>query len=418
MQYERDRFDRSACASDGSGKLKPGDFPGVCPPQNYGFLLNTLDSDVAAVETVIEWIHEWPGAETAQVALVGYSAGAMTLVPFMLKDENWKGVSSLFLCSPMFPPDMPDDPFPNQPKPRVIPPLGSSLNVWNKADQFGDWDRENPVGGGQRRDEIADVAWDAMMILEDKLTAVRQWGTDSKGLLRWPGLHPRWGFNEAFLKEKNHDATSTGIIGKKVPVLILYGVKDSIVTKPAAGLAPAFSVERLIRSLDAERNVAVRVEGSGHYIPWEKHRKELHKICQDWLDSGGKIHALEKIDPQAGEGSLGDVAHAVEQIVEDQSGRFYVQEDGTIRTDYEFYQSPARQRYIPEWLHRTHWFWLGAAGTAVLAAVVLRSRRVHPEFELARNAHRLDDLQDGVSSVAIERIKKLAHDLHLPQRLQ
>ncbi|MEU4367485.1 alpha/beta fold hydrolase [Micromonospora chersina] len=246
-------------------KLIPNPLDAECPVK-YPYQLYNTDSEVAQVKTVVEYIINLRGVSS--VALVSYSAGAFTLGPFTLRHPEY--VKSLLLCAPIFPPQgrsaAPPSPWPGWP-----------MNVSTRSDLFEPWNKELHTDI-QRDDAILDLAW--AQIMSNDLVGLT-WGGAIKdqpeGVIRWRNSL-WWGWNTAAVGQP-------GILGDRVPVLIMYGHYDTQITKPAAPPAPAFSVRALYDAIPGPRKISIKFDDAGHYLPWERIAPRLlHRVSSEWLE--------------------------------------------------------------------------------------------------------------------------------------
>ncbi|MEU9163159.1 alpha/beta hydrolase [Streptomyces sp. NPDC048424] len=273
------------------GILIPNPLPDASPPP-YPHELGNSESEWGEVDTVVEFIKSLRGV--AKVSLVGQSAAAFVFGPYAI--QHPEKVESLLLLAPIYPPDgrasVPPDGFgaPVPMFPVSDPPslFGFPMNLTSRTGLESAWDKE-VHGKKQRAAGMVEAVWKECMEVDP---IGRTWGGPvagaPEGVLR---------FRNSFWWGWNKDTVSIGgVLGDRVPVMIVYGEHDQTAN------SPTFSVPAFYDAIPGVRKLMFRVAGAGHSMVWERQHKVLHRLSKRWLQHA-KVDDLEK-------------------------GSFYVDEDG------------------------------------------------------------------------------------------
>jgi pimeloyl-ACP methyl ester carboxylesterase len=237
------------------GILIPNPLAAPCP-HSYSFTLNTSDTDMDEMDSVIDYIRNLRGVD--KVHLAGWSAGAFRVGPYTARHPD--KVASVFLFSPIF-----NAAF------RGPPPIAdpTPMTLTTRADAFaGDgrllgWDVEQKCEG-QRAPGIKDVVWAAIME-NDELG--RTWGPP-EGVMR-----VRQSVNKPFVWNAAVAAQIT------VPTLIMRGEFDT-------GQGGLQQVAELYALIQNDNKLRFTVQCAGHYIQWESQRHVLHQVSKEWFKHG------------------------------------------------------------------------------------------------------------------------------------
>lgn len=255
-------------------KLIPKPLSAPCnDPYPYPKKLNTSVSDGSELATVVQYIQDL--YHIRKVSLVGWSAAAFALGPYAM--ANQESVDSLFLFAPIFPPHGLTT------APGPMPRYGFPMTIQTRAEFEKQWDDE-VARGALREDGITDVVWDANL-KNDELG--RLWG---QGVMR-NRVPVWWGWNE--------DTVKGSALGSRVPVAIVYGSCDiQTITLPDLDTGwwtdsrypeqagPPFHVKSLYRAIrhhDGASVLMIRVNNTGHFMPWETQYEVLHDYSADWI---------------------------------------------------------------------------------------------------------------------------------------
>jgi pimeloyl-ACP methyl ester carboxylesterase len=241
------------------GILIPNPLSATCP-HSYPATLNTSDSDLDEMDTVIEYIRSLRGVD--KVHLVGWSGGAFRAGPYAARYPE--KVASLFLFAPAF-----NTAF------RGPPPISdpTPMTLSTRAGAFAGWDVEIKCED-QRVADIEDVIWAAIME-NDELGRV--WGPPPPGAP--PGSPPegvmrvRQSVNKPFVWNADVAARIT------TPTLILRGEFDT-------GQGSLQHVAELYALVQNDNKLRFTVQCAGHYMQWEKQRHVLHQISKEWIKNG------------------------------------------------------------------------------------------------------------------------------------
>jgi pimeloyl-ACP methyl ester carboxylesterase len=233
----------------------------------YAFQLNNSQSDWDELGRVIEFIrNEAHGEDGVQkVRLVSWSAGAFQVGPYTILHPEY--VESVLFLAPAFRPMGVSNP----PSPPPLP--GFPMNIGTKDDFTSPWDNEQHCTSNalQREDGIVDVVWNAIM---DNDVFGHHWGGavlgQAAGVMRLRNAF-WWGWNSDIVRR------DTTVLGRAVPVLIVYGDQDKLAT------TPPLSIVELYNAIQGERKLMFKVACTGHYMPWERRFKDLHQISEQWL---------------------------------------------------------------------------------------------------------------------------------------
>lgn len=252
-----------------------------CAP-SYPHQLGNSQSDWDELHTVVEFIKKH--CDVKKVDFIGNSAAAFAMGPYAIQHEG--NVRSLMFQAPAFTPNGQDSapgtefgaPFP---LPRDIPPYPMGLGVKDGLKQA--WAGElSPGCPGQQAPDAVDMVWKAIMESDYKGST---WGkplpdgSGTEGVSRqrqtfW------WGWNKK-------TAPLHGRLGGAVPVCIVYGDLDKVVTTGVA------SVTELYKAIPGPNKLMFRVSCAGHQMVWEGRRTILHTMSKQWLKHG-KVFGKEK----------------------------------------------------------------------------------------------------------------------------
>jgi pimeloyl-ACP methyl ester carboxylesterase len=243
-------------------------------PPNYTSQLNNSKSDWDELHTVVNWIKA--NRHVDQVALIGWSAAAFQIGPYTL--QHPENVSSIVFLAPVFPPfgrKGAPGPFDSPVSlPLSSPPaqFGFPMNISTKASFQAPWNSEQHCPR-QREDGIVDVVWDLIM-KNDEIGS--QWGPEKSGGLMRIRNALWWGWNR-------DTVGLNGVLGERVPVLIVYGALD-VQANTAPNLGPLyFSVPELYNAIPGQKKLMVRVDCTGHCMVWERQHKHLYRFSREWL---------------------------------------------------------------------------------------------------------------------------------------
>jgi hypothetical protein len=151
------------------------------------------------------------------------------------------------------------------------------MNITTRAAFQSSWDTEQHCPR-QREDGMVNEVWGAIM-QNDELG--RTWGPEEsgqpQGVMRVRNSY-WWGWNTAtVLGDVN------GVLGERVPVLIVYGDLDTQAnTSPDLGLR-YFSVPALYKAILGQKKLMFRVACTGHSMVWERKFRVLHQMSEQWL---------------------------------------------------------------------------------------------------------------------------------------
>ncbi|MEU0403416.1 alpha/beta fold hydrolase [Streptomyces sp. NPDC006197] len=238
--------------------------PGFTPgPPNYPFQLNNSFSDRDELNTVVKFVLD--ECEAEKVAFIGWSAAAFTMGPYAVNNPD--KVESLFLLAPIFPFKGASTP------PSPLPQPGFPTLLGTKAGFDAGWKTEVHCEG-QREDAVVEAAWDAIM-KSDPIGST--WGKPTEGLNRIRNF-ARWGWNET-------TAAKGGVLGGRVPVLIVYGEHDRQVNTSPPNPNPElnFSLAALYGAIAGPHKLMVKLACAGHSLVWEMQHKNLHNLSKHWL---------------------------------------------------------------------------------------------------------------------------------------
>ncbi|MER7441580.1 alpha/beta hydrolase [Micromonospora avicenniae] len=269
-------------------------FPLATPdagPYPSPFWSHDQNSDMLDVEQVIHFITGITGA--TKVHLIGYSAASFVLGPFAMQHPDL--VHSLFLLAPIFPPFGYSDPPPFMTDPQSAPeklqcPMfiqdwDTDLGDPSATQSFlGSWNSEQLMGA-EREGFIAADLW-ANILSED--ATGQSWGRGVNRIRNplW------WGWS------KQNVVQDKVVLGKQVPVCIVYGLCDLQVfakirgvrelpgpgqqdLSPSAG--PPFSPKWLFDEIQGKQKLMIAIPKTGHFMPWETSHGLLHKFSADWI---------------------------------------------------------------------------------------------------------------------------------------
>ncbi|MET9690408.1 alpha/beta fold hydrolase [Streptomyces sp. NPDC006514] len=271
--------------------LDPNPLTYTCTPP-YPHELGNSESEWGEVDAVVEYVKAKKGV--TKVALVGQSAAAFVFGPYAIQHPG--KVESLLLLAPIYPPagraSEPPKSFgaPVAPFPVSTPAslFGFPMHLSSRTGLESAWDKEvrSPK---QRAAGMVDAVWKELMAVDP---VGKAWGGPTagapEGVLRFRNSY-WWGWNQ-------DTVPIDGVLGDKVPVMIVYGEHD------ATANSPTFSVPAFYDAVPGVRKLMFRVSCAGHSMVWERQSKVLHRLSEQWLKHG-KVDDLEK-------------------------GSFYVDEDG------------------------------------------------------------------------------------------
>jgi pimeloyl-ACP methyl ester carboxylesterase len=255
----------NAPAAQQTALLVPNPLAAPCDPTNhppYAFQPYTIGSDLAELDTVVEFVRRSRGVE--KVHLVAWSQGSFRAGPYAVAHPE--KVASLLLFAPIFNPGF----RPTEP-PATLPAPGVAMNVRTRANLFRTppppalqnvgWDAELRCED-QREPWIEDAVWAAVMENDD---LGRTWGPP-EGLLRVREV-TLWGWN------------ATVAANLTVPTLIIQGQFDT-------GQGARQELAVLYDLVKNENKLRFRVQCAGHFMAWERQRKVLHRVSRDWITRG------------------------------------------------------------------------------------------------------------------------------------
>ncbi|BCL13087.1 alpha/beta fold hydrolase [Micromonospora sagamiensis] len=250
---------------------------GVSCAPTYRKQLNNSQTDQDELDAVVEWIRKelrLPAGQ--QIALIGYSAAAYALGPYAMTYP--KKVSSLLLVAPIFP---------LQGRSTYDPPLledaisapvglyGFPMHIEDKTFFKAGWDSQlDTVNCPDQRDDannVVDVVWNAIMANDPRGSS---WGP---GVTRVRNVY-WWGWNSSIVSADRTD------LGTRVPLLIIYGARDTTANNPASFSGP-LSVPDLYYAVQGHRKLMYRLDCAGHFVVWERQREHLYRLSKEWLNS-------------------------------------------------------------------------------------------------------------------------------------
>jgi hypothetical protein len=141
---------------------------------------------------------------------------------------------------------------------------------------MGRWNRELQCEH-QIDDGIQDAVWSAVME-NDELG--RTWGpppagapegSSPEGVIRVRSFVP-WGWNTE---------TASHV---RVPVLIVFGELDT--EGRTEGFPVAVNSSLLYDTIPVQHKLLFKVSCTGHFMPWERQARLLHRISKQWLKRG------------------------------------------------------------------------------------------------------------------------------------
>ena len=228
------------------GILIPNPLSATCP-HSYPFTLNTSDTDLDELNTVVEYIRALRGVD--KVHLLGWSAGAFRIGPYAVRHPD--KVASLFFFAPIFNANF-----------RGPPPIAdpTPMTIGRRAELVGGWDAETKCED-QRAPGIQDVVWTAIMENDD---LGRTWGPP-EGVMRI-----RQAVNKPFVW---NTAVASQI---DVPALIIRGDLDN-------GQGGLQQLPELYAAIRNQNKLRFTVHCSGHYMQWESRRHVLHQVSKEWF---------------------------------------------------------------------------------------------------------------------------------------
>ncbi|MGW0120727.1 hypothetical protein [Streptomyces sp. NPDC003327] len=211
---------------------------------------------------MVEYIRE--KRQVDKVAFIGWSAAAFTMGPYAV--NNPTRVESLFLLASIFPPEG------TSTAPSPLPRPGFPMFLATRWGLESGWNNELACVD-QREPGMVERAWAAMM---ENDSEGRTWGPP-EGLNRIRNF-VRWGWNKT-------TAGQGGVLGGDVPVLIVYGDRDSQVNTSPPNPDPElnFSVPALYNAVAGSRKLMVKLACAGHSVVWEQQHKNVHNLSKHWL---------------------------------------------------------------------------------------------------------------------------------------
>ncbi|AOR36978.1 hypothetical protein BFF78_09095 [Streptomyces fodineus] len=278
--------------------LVPHPLTETCTPP-YPHSLGTSETEWGELHTVVQYIRALSDRDKP-IDVIGWSAAAFVVGPYTL--QHPENVNSLLLLAPIFPPKgrwsgRADAPF--APPAEAVPPpvskpavtFGFPMHVGSKSGFATSWDNEQ--GSPQQREPgMVDEVWQSIIALDP--VAVK-WGPSLPGggapggALRYRNTY-WWGWNNQTVPYK--DETGTPVLGGRVPVLILYGARDTQANNSAA-LPPVahFSVPDLYQAIAGSQKLMFCFADAGHSMVWERPAKFLQHMSKQWLKDG-KVEGL------------------------------------------------------------------------------------------------------------------------------
>jgi pimeloyl-ACP methyl ester carboxylesterase len=245
-----------------SSLLIPNPLAHTCSP-SYSSFLNTTASDLAELDTAIEYIRNLRGVD--KVHLVSWSQGSFRIGPYaVLHPEK---VASLFFLAPIF-----NVAFTTTPPPLPTTPMSLTTRaaVENSPPSFS-WNDEIKCEG-QREPGIVDAVWAANME-NDELG--RTWGPPPAGAPA--GSPPEGVMRVRQVVQSGWNATAASQI--EVPTLIMQGEFDLA----QGALQHLHELYTLVRN---DNKLRFRVQCTGHFMQWENRRRLLHRVSKQWIKNG------------------------------------------------------------------------------------------------------------------------------------
>ncbi|MEV0244305.1 alpha/beta fold hydrolase [Streptomyces sp. NPDC050674] len=271
--------------------LVPNPLQQPCPPPPpYASQLGNSESEWAELDAVVRHIRGLPD-RNKPIRFIGWSLGAAIMGPYTLQHPEL--VESLLLLAPVFPPrgrwsGKPDEPF-GRPAEAQTLPLSKPALTWGfpmfvgTRTGFGTGLDGNPA---LREPDIVDYAWEACM---DSDPTGSKWGPEvepgrAEGILRYRNTY-WWGWNEQTVPHR--DPGGAYILGRRVPVLIIYGELDRAANSPATFPdATRFSVPALYSAVKGPHKLMFCLAGAGHSLVWELTAKTVHHMSKQWFKNG------------------------------------------------------------------------------------------------------------------------------------
>lgn len=245
-----------------SSLLIPNPLTHTCSP-SYASFLNTSASDLAELDTVVEYIRNLRGVE--KVHLVSWSQGSFRIGPYaVLHPEK---VASLFFMAPIF-----NVAFTTTPPPLPTTPMSLTTRaaVENSPPSLS-WNDEIKCEG-QREPGIVDAVWSTIME-NDELG--RTWGPPPAGAPA--GSPPEGVMRVRQVVLSGWNATAASQI--EVPTLIMQGEFDLA----QGALQHLHELYSLVRN---DNKLRFRVQCTGHFMQWENQRRLLHRVSKQWIKHG------------------------------------------------------------------------------------------------------------------------------------
>lgn len=243
----------------------------------YAFQLGNSQSEWNELHTVVEFIKGL--RNVSQVAFVGWSAASFVMGPYTLQHPG--NVSSLMFLAPIFPPQgNASKPGTRFDAPRPLPlsspaQFAFPMSLTTKKDFTDSWDVE-VKSPGQRDNDMVDVVWAAIM---ENDAIGRTWGPAQSGAPIGVSRVRNsfwWGWN-------NTTVPLDGILGTVVPVFLVYGKHDMQAMHPSPVAQLNFSVRDLYAAIPGADKLMIKVDATGHFMPWERRAKDLHHMAREWL---------------------------------------------------------------------------------------------------------------------------------------
>lgn len=213
-----------------------------CEP-SYPFRINTVDSEWADINRVVDHIRELRGV--SRLSLVGWSTGGLRAGGFAAKHPE--KIDRLVLFAPGYTRSSPS-------KPPIQPPKEAAMSAFTGWMQSEDWLSQVECSG-QYDPAIDKLVWSETM-KSDAVGAT--WGD---GIVRGPRTS-RWFWN--------NDAAN----GSNTPMLLLVGDHDSR------------SIDRALKLYEdsgAEEKVFVNIACASHFAQYESSRNYLFDASLQWF---------------------------------------------------------------------------------------------------------------------------------------
>jgi len=213
-----------------------------CEP-SYPYRINTVDSEWADINRVVDYIRELRGV--SKLSLVGWSTGGLRAGGFAAKYPE--KIDRLVLFEPSYTRSLPSDPPPQ-------PPKEAGMRAFTGSAQSEGWLRQ--VKCSDQYDPAIDKLVWSETIKSDAVGA--SWGD---GIVRGPRT-ARWFWNK--------DAAN----GSNTPVLLLVGDHDNPFVDRAL---------KLYEDSGADDKVIAYIACASHFAQYESSRNYLFDASLQWL---------------------------------------------------------------------------------------------------------------------------------------